>query len=348
MFTLRWTATTLTIGALSFILLQDQTQVPEDQLSPKVSEWLKQGNFVNIFGHDMYYRLAGNLQETEKVVVFFHGFPTSSYDYHRALEHLLKDFPGFKLVFFDHIGFGFSDKPKENYEYTIHDHAENALELLTRLDIKSAHIVAHDMGDSVLTEILLRRHLNQLPQHFDTFFKSVTFTNGGMVYHLINFRLSQRILILPYVGQLATYLTSRILPHWLSHAISRRQLSTLWGDNVDNMEEDIEAIVSLMRWKGGQELTYKTGSYLKDRARFESRWFRALSSGLGLPTLLLWADSDAVSPIDIPKYLAMNVFQPGSITGKYIRKTGHFLMLEQPETWSKIISDFILQHEKSL
>ena len=82
------------------------------------------------------------------------------------------------------------------------------------------------------------------------------------------------------------------------------------------------------------------------RQRFESRWFRALSSGLNLPTLLLWADADAVSPTEIPKYLAMNVFQPTAITGKFMRRTGHFLMLEQPNTWSLIISEFILQHEK--
>ena len=51
--------------------------------------------------------------------------------------------------------------------------------------------MSHDMGDSVLTEILARHQRAALPGHFDTFFQSITFTNGGMVYDLINKRLGQ-------------------------------------------------------------------------------------------------------------------------------------------------------------
>ena len=47
------------------------------------------------------------------------------------------------------------------------------------------------MGDSVLTEILARHQRGALPEYFNTFFQTVTFTNGGMVYDLINKRLSQ-------------------------------------------------------------------------------------------------------------------------------------------------------------
>ena len=47
------------------------------------------------------------------------------------------------------------------------------------------------MGDSVLTEILTQYEKRMLPGYIDNFVKSVTFTNGGMRYDLINFRLSQ-------------------------------------------------------------------------------------------------------------------------------------------------------------
>ena len=47
------------------------------------------------------------------------------------------------------------------------------------------------MGDSVLTEILARHQRGMLPEYFKGFFRSVTFTNGGMIYDLINMRLSQ-------------------------------------------------------------------------------------------------------------------------------------------------------------
>ena len=59
------------------------------------------------------------------------------------------------------------------------------------LCFRRAHIVSHDMGDSILTEILSRHSRAMLPEYFNQFFQSVTFTNGGMIYDLINQRLSQ-------------------------------------------------------------------------------------------------------------------------------------------------------------
>ena len=96
---------------------------------------------------------------------------------------------------FDHVGFGFSDKPLEvktnyliynsnqtviefqykqsveqtnvfyifqNYTYSLIDQAENAVSLWMQLGISRAHIVSHDMGDSVLTEIITLKEKNML------------------------------------------------------------------------------------------------------------------------------------------------------------------------------------------
>ena len=41
-----------------------------------------------------------------------------------------------------------------------------------------------------------RLERGSLPDRFTNFFQSITFTNGGMRYHLINFRLSQVKLLL--------------------------------------------------------------------------------------------------------------------------------------------------------
>ena len=49
-----------------------------------------------------------------------------------------------------------------------------------------------------------------------------------------------------------------------------------------------------------------------------------------------------MAPMEIPKYLARNVFPPNVFTGKYLKNVGHFLMLEKPQEWSQIVSDYIL------
>ena len=58
------------------------------------------------------------------------------------------------------LGMGFSDKPVA-YEYTVHDHADMHEALLAHLGVESAHILAHDLGDSVGQELLARYEFSE-------------------------------------------------------------------------------------------------------------------------------------------------------------------------------------------
>ena len=122
------------------------------------------------------------------------------------------------------------------------------------------------MGDSVLTEILSRYERGVLPDMFNNFFKSITFTNGGMRYDMIQFRISQTLLISPF----AEILNKISLRGGNSDRVGRAQLSSIWSttyqDNIKK-EKDIRQIQMLNKYKGGSAITYKTISYLKDRAR---------------------------------------------------------------------------------
>ena len=63
---------------------------------------------------------------------------------------------------------------------------------------------------------------------------------------------------------------------------------------------------------------------------------------IDIPVMLFWGDSDAVAPMDIPKHLATHVIPASRLTGKFLKDTGHFIMLEKPIEWSKILAQFIL------
>ena len=76
----------VTIGIIALVIFQyhdPKSKGMEDQplLSSNVSEWLRQGQFLDVFGHQMYYRICGRLEENEKVVIFFHRskHPKSSF-----------------------------------------------------------------------------------------------------------------------------------------------------------------------------------------------------------------------------------------------------------------------------
>ncbi len=131
------------------------------------------------------------------------------------------------------------------YTYSLVDQAEMALSLLGVLGVDTGvHAVAHDMGDSILTEILARRDRGMMPDRFKDLFKvwgggkggqpytafflmkclflsnpskklrislqSVTFTNGGMLLDLANLRVLQSIFrstgFAPFLTSLATKL----------------------------------------------------------------------------------------------------------------------------------------------
>src|SRR5204863_10086169 len=81
------------------------------------------------------WRARGRMIETRDGAVFavdtggqgtpvlaLHGFPTSSYDFAAALEHLR----GRRVVIFDFLGFGFSEKPA-GYGYSLFEQADVAI-----------------------------------------------------------------------------------------------------------------------------------------------------------------------------------------------------------------------------
>ena len=117
---------TIFIAILSILLVILEKNLPVqpaltlEELPKSVQDWEQKGKYLDVFGHKMFVIQEGQISKDQDVVVFFHGFPTSSYDYAKPLKFLKEFFPNQQLVFFDHLGFGFSDKPQKDYEFTLH------------------------------------------------------------------------------------------------------------------------------------------------------------------------------------------------------------------------------------
>ena len=61
-------------------------------------------------------------------------------------------------------------------------------------------------------------------------------------------------------------------------------------------------------------------------------------SSIKLPTLVIWGEKDAVTPISEGKIIAENI--PNAKLA-VIKNTGHFMFLEKPDEFVKIIKEFI-------
>ena len=100
-----------------------------EDLDAEQQDWRARGEMVEVLGRQMFKLQQGTANQT---LLLVHGFPTSSFDYYDVIDRLSEDFT---VVVFDHVGFGFSDKPSD-YTYSLVDQAEQALALWRKLGIK--------------------------------------------------------------------------------------------------------------------------------------------------------------------------------------------------------------------
>ena len=95
------------------------------QTGSEAESWSSGGSFFNWQSNNtkalelnIFYRTFGDIDNP--AIVMIHGWPTSSYDFKELIAELENDF---YIAVIDTPGYGFSDKPRGNYKYSILDDA---------------------------------------------------------------------------------------------------------------------------------------------------------------------------------------------------------------------------------
>lgn len=83
-------------------------------------------------------------KDADRVFLCLHGQPTWSYLYRKMIPHIVAS--GARVIAPDWIGFGRSDKFREDGDYTFHMHRNMMLALVERLDLKNITLVVQDWG----------------------------------------------------------------------------------------------------------------------------------------------------------------------------------------------------------
>lgn len=291
--------------------------------SALLQQWLAAGERLEVFGHAIFVRRESAADGSSDAVplVILHGFPTSSLDFHRVLPELSARRT---VILHDHLGFGESAKPAGE-AYSLWEQAEIAAEVWRLSGARRVHLLAHDYGTSVATELLARRERGLLPVEL----VSLTLTNGSMLLDLARLRLSQRIarsrFLGPGFGRLVTY------------GYCRRVLRKLWARPDLAREEDLRAMWEGIRRQDGHRRTHEISSYLNERVRFRRRWIGALER-LDLPCQLLWGTADPVARRVIAEELGRRI--PAAELS-WLEDVGHFPMLEAPERFAAAVQGFL-------
>jgi pimeloyl-ACP methyl ester carboxylesterase len=269
--------------------------VTELVLNHRLQTWLERGAFlpVNTFGHRVFLIDAGEKTAPAKdTLLLFHGFPESSYSYSWALPF------------------------------------DIALEVWRKSGICGGHVLSHDMGDAVLTEVVVRMNEHR-PHWFSEGFKSVTFTNGGMVLSKAKLRIGQKALM-SSVGE-------RLSPvmHW--YPFFRQQIISADG-NAFLKEEQIKDLHEAIVYQSWPGLFHYLISYLHERLRFENtRWLPAVQQ-LKVPVHISWGTDDRVNPETVPLYLKEQVCPQATFS--LTEGLGHFCQIQDPEKWVKPLNIF--------
>lgn len=81
-------------------------------------------------------------QEGKPYILFYHGFPSSSYDWRLQISHVSGR--GYGLIVPDLLGYGGTDKPKEATAYRLKKMSEEVVDILDANKIEKVIGFGHD------------------------------------------------------------------------------------------------------------------------------------------------------------------------------------------------------------
>lgn len=302
-----------------------------ESFSEATRSWLAQGRHETIGGRRIFVyergpgSAAGAATEPPAVLLL-HGFPTSCYDWRGVVERLSKRF---RCVAPDLLGFGFSDKPVA-FSYSLFQQADMIEELLAAMNVRAAHVVSHDLGTSLHSELLARQAEGEL--RFDL--QSSTFLNGSMLQWLAK--------ITPFQEQLAANAT---LPQAIE--LCRTMFLAMYIPGLQGLMRRPEAITptdaqvmcDLMRYQDGRHRLPALAGYMRERYVHADRWLGAIETATA-PVQIVWADGDPIAHVEMGRELSRRCPR-----AEYHELTdlGHFLLIEDPPRVAERIEHFLLR-----
>jgi len=290
----------------------------EPAFSAPTRRWLESGRHLDLTGHRIFVYERGD----GPAVLLLHGFPTSSYDWLGVIDGLAQ---GFRCIALDFPGYGLSNKPAA-YSYSLFQQTDVVEALARSLGINEAHVVSHDVGTSVHTELFAREQEGRLAFRI----LSSTFLNGSMLQELAT--------ITPFQNLLAS---NETLPQAIAIC---ENMSVNYIDGLKSVmkrpdcisEDDATVMNEVLLYRDGNRRLPALSIYMRERYIHRERWIGALKAAERVQ--FVWADGDPVANVEMGRVLSKEVPQAcyNELPG-----LGHFLLMEDTPAVAKHIREFI-------
>jgi pimeloyl-ACP methyl ester carboxylesterase len=293
------------------------------QFSEVTRTWLRAGRHIEIDGRRIFVVNQGLDRKQGETLLLLHGFPTSCHDWRLVMAELTERCA---CVAFDFIGFGLSDKPIA-FSYSLFQQADMLESLCSQLGLASVHLVSHDMGTSVHTELLARAREQRLGFRI----KTSTFLNGSMIKDMAVLTSFQRILEPPSRLPEAMEMCNAMVPIYIDG------LKRLMIHPEALTDDDVTVMTELLEYQQGNRRIPGIYSYVRERYLHMDRWLGALEQTTD-PVQLIWASGDPVAVESMGDALAARLPRARHIK---LADAGHFLPVEAPDAVAGYLGSFI-------
>jgi len=278
------------------------------------NEWQNLGSYINLLSHNIFMIDKGKSNTT---LAILHGYPTSSLDFYKVINELSKHY---RVIIHDHLGFGFSDKPIQE-TYSLKTQADITERLWLECKVNDVIILAHNYGTSVATELLARNNEKKLKVNL----KGLVLCNGSIHIELAKLRNIQKLLKSDTFGPFVAKIANKF--------IFKRNIKNIFYEASKLKKEDVENMWFLLTNNNGKQVLPQITKYIDERYTFWDRWVGALKQ-TDLMIGLVWATKDPVAVKAIAKQLDSEIKNSRLF---WLKKTGHYPMLENPELWTSLV-----------
>jgi pimeloyl-ACP methyl ester carboxylesterase len=282
-------------------------------LSADVREWRDAGRFIEHAGRKIF--VLDTNSHPGRTIFILHGFPSSSYDWHGVLPELAKRA---RVVTFDFLGFGLSDKP--DVAYSLFDQTDIAEAVAADCGIDRCVLVSHDMGDTVAAELLKRQAEDRLGFTVE---RSIL-TNGSIFIDLVQLSAGQQLLLSLPDEKIAQPLDLNGFKPGLRETFSK---------DHPPPDDELDAMIELLRNNGGDQLLGRTIRYIEERRANQDRWTDGLV-GFDGPMTALWGEQDPIAVL--PMTQRLKELRPATEIVTW-PDVGHWPSIEVPERVTQAI-----------
>ena len=280
-------------------------------------QWYENGKITTINSLEVFYTRVGK----GEVLLCIHGFPSSSWDFEAIWPSLISRFD---CIAHDLIGLGKSAKPFIPLSVSLQ--ADVIEELLVSLEIKEAHILAHDLGDTVAQELLARQFNNTSKIQW----LSCVLMNGG-IFPETHKPLFTQLLLLSSLGP--------IVVKFMSEKTLKKSFTKIFSHANPPSDEFIRDTWNLITENNGRQMIPKLLNYMIERKKNRERWVTPLEKAV-VPIRLINGIEDPISGKHMAEHFEKLIPYADVI---YLENAGHYPQVERP---TEVLKYFLEFHDR--